>query len=62
MLSLRNGPIPTCVEWIAVNPHTCDLRGKRFAIVMAGNPDTRSGEVFKIPDMPANRTDIHNLV
>ena len=38
-----------------------DLRGKRFAIAMAGNPYTESGEVFKIPDMLANRTDIYNL-
>ncbi|MCW7536566.1 DNA repair ATPase [Aquabacterium sp. A7-Y] len=38
-----------------------DLRGKRFAIVMAGNPYTESGEVFKIPDMLANRADIYNL-
>lgn len=38
-----------------------DLRGKRFAIVMAGNPYTESGDVFKIPDMLANRADIHNL-
>ncbi|WP_223165046.1 DUF7902 domain-containing protein [Massilia frigida] len=38
-----------------------DLRGKRFAIVMAGNPYTESGAVFKIPDMLANRADIHNL-
>ncbi|MDR1462521.1 MAG: DNA repair ATPase [Azoarcus sp.] len=42
-------------------PHSCDLRGKRFAIVMAGNPYTESGEVFKIPDMLANRADIYNL-
>ncbi|MDR0716002.1 MAG: DNA repair ATPase [Azoarcus sp.] len=42
-------------------PVTCDLRGKRFAIVMAGNPYTESGEVFKIPDMLANRADIYNL-
>ena len=42
-------------------PHSHDLRGKRFAIVMAGNPYTESGEVFKIPDMLANRADIHNL-
>jgi len=42
-------------------PYTCDLRGKRFAIVMAGNPYTESGEVFKIPDMLANRADIYNL-
>jgi hypothetical protein len=40
---------------------TYDLRGKRFAIVMAGNPYTESGEVFKIPDMLANRADIYNL-
>ena len=38
-----------------------DLRGKRFAIAMAGNPYTESGEVFKIPDMLANRADIYNL-
>jgi hypothetical protein len=37
------------------------MRGKRFAIVMAGNPYTESGEVFKIPDMLANRADIYNL-
>lgn len=42
-------------------PRTYDMRGKRFAIVMAGNPYTESGEVFKIPDMLANRADIHNL-
>jgi MoxR-like ATPase len=42
-------------------PVTCDLRGKRFAIVMAGNPYTESGDVFKVPDMLANRADIHNL-
>lgn len=41
--------------------HTYDLRGKRFAIVMAGNPYTESGDVFKIPDMLANRADIYNL-
>ncbi len=40
---------------------TCDLRGKRFAIIMAGNPYTESGDVFKIPDMLANRADIYNL-
>ena len=38
-----------------------DLRGKRFAVVMAGNPYTESGDVFKIPDMLANRADIYNL-
>lgn len=40
---------------------TWDLRGKRFAIAMAGNPYTESGDVFKIPDMLANRADIYNL-
>ncbi len=42
-------------------PRSYDLRGKRFAIVMAGNPYTESGDVFKIPDMLANRADIYNL-
>ena len=42
-------------------PKSYDLRGKRFAIVMAGNPYTESGDVFKIPDMLANRADIYNL-
>ncbi len=42
-------------------PRTHDMRGKRFAVVMAGNPYTESGEVFKIPDMLANRADIYNL-
>jgi len=41
--------------------HTYDLRGKKFAIVMAGNPYTESGETFKVPDMLANRADIYNL-
>ena len=40
---------------------TYDLRGKRFCVAMAGNPYTESGEVFKIPDMLANRADIYNL-
>lgn len=40
---------------------TFDLRGKRFAIAMAGNPYTESGEAFKIPDMLTNRADIYNL-
>ncbi|MES9853871.1 MAG: DNA repair ATPase [Candidatus Thiodiazotropha sp. L084R] len=42
-------------------PKTYDLRGKKFCIVMAGNPYTESGDVFKIPDMLANRADIYNL-
>ncbi|WP_296282158.1 DNA repair ATPase [Pseudoxanthomonas sp.] len=40
---------------------TYDMRGRKFAVVMAGNPYTESGEVFKIPDMLANRADIYNL-
>lgn len=40
---------------------TYDLRGKRFCIVMAGNPYTESGQVFQIPDMLANRADVYNL-
>ncbi|CAK7058178.1 DNA repair ATPase [Saezia sanguinis] len=40
---------------------TYDMRARRFCVVMAGNPYTESGEVFKIPDMLANRADIYNL-
>lgn len=40
---------------------TYDLRGKKVAIVMAGNPYTENGEKFKIPDMLANRADVYNL-
>ena len=40
---------------------TYDLRGKKFAVCMAGNPYTESGETFQIPDMLANRADIYNL-
>ncbi len=40
---------------------TYDLRGKRFAICMAGNPYTEAGEKFQIPDMLANRADTYNL-
>lgn len=42
-------------------PKTYDFKGKKFSVVMAGNPYTESGEVFKIPDMLANRADIYNL-
>lgn len=42
-------------------PKTYDLKGKKFAVVMAGNPYTETGEAFKIPDMLANRADIYNL-
>lgn len=40
---------------------TYDLRGKRFCVIMAGNPYTESGEKFQIPDMLANRADVYNL-
>ncbi len=42
-------------------PKTYDLRGRKVAVVMAGNPYTESGERFQIPDMLANRADIYNL-
>ncbi|MDT0267912.1 DNA repair ATPase [Streptomyces sp. DSM 44915] len=40
---------------------THDLRGKRFAVCMAGNPFTESGHRFRVPDMLANRADVWNL-
>ncbi|MBH1940768.1 DNA repair ATPase [Mobilitalea sibirica] len=40
---------------------TYDLRGKKVAVVMAGNPYTESGDKFKIPDMLSNRADVYNL-
>lgn len=40
---------------------TYDLRGKRFCVIMAGNPYTESGEKFQIPDMLVNRADVYNL-
>ncbi|WP_239117203.1 DNA repair ATPase [Planotetraspora phitsanulokensis] len=40
---------------------TYDLRGKRFAVCMAGNPYTEAGRRFRIPDMLANRADVWNL-
>lgn len=40
---------------------TYDLRGRKVAVVMAGNPYTESGEKFQIPDMLSNRADIYNL-
>jgi hypothetical protein len=43
------------------NSKTYDLRGKKVAVVMAGNPYTESGERFKVPDMLANRADTYNL-
>lgn len=40
---------------------TYDLRGRKVAVVMAGNPYTESGEKFRIPDMLSNRADTYNL-
>lgn len=40
---------------------TYDLRGKKFCVVMAGNPYTESGDRFQIPDMLSNRADVYNL-
>jgi hypothetical protein len=40
---------------------TYDLKGKRFCIIMAGNPYTETGSRFQIPDMLANRADTYNL-
>ena len=40
---------------------TYDLRGRKVAVVMAGNPYTESGEAFQIPDMLSNRADTYNL-
>lgn len=42
-------------------PRTYDLRGKRFAVCMTGNPYTESGGRFRVPDMLANRADVWNL-
>jgi hypothetical protein len=42
-------------------PRTYDLRGKKIAVVMAGNPYTESGDKFQVPDMLANRADTYNL-
>src|SRR5690606_21441495 len=42
-------------------PRTYDLRGKRFAVCMAGNPYTESGEAFRVPDILANRADVWHL-
>jgi hypothetical protein len=40
---------------------TYDLRGKRFAVCLAGNPFTGDGGRFHVPDMLANRADVWNL-
>ena len=45
----------------AGRPRTYDLRGRKVAVVMAGNPYTEAGARFRIPDMLANRADTYNL-
>jgi len=42
-------------------PRTYDLRGRKVAVVMVGNPYTESGQRFQIPDMLANRADVYDL-
>lgn len=42
-------------------PHTFDLRGQRFALLMAGNPYTSTGARFVLPDMLTNRSDVIDL-
>ncbi|WP_338677625.1 DNA repair ATPase [Streptomyces sp. SCSIO 30461] len=51
--------IPLCDATRTLNGR--DLRGKRFAVCMAGNPYTESGQRFRVPDMLANRADVWNL-
>ncbi|WP_282692440.1 DNA repair ATPase [Streptomyces sp. CC208A] len=51
--------IPLCDATRTLNGH--DLRGKRFAVCMAGNPYTEAGRLFRVPDMLANRADVWNL-
>ncbi|MEU8539791.1 DNA repair ATPase [Streptomyces sp. NPDC048717] len=51
--------IPLCDATRTLAGH--DLRGKRFAVCMAGNPYTESGGRFRVPDMLANRADVWNL-
>ncbi|MFI2780209.1 DNA repair ATPase [Streptomyces sp. ALB3] len=51
--------IPLCDATRTLDGH--DLRGKRFAVCMAGNPYTESGQAFRVPDMLANRADVWSL-
>ncbi|MCV6611007.1 MAG: DNA repair ATPase [Amphritea sp.] len=59
-ISLSDGTRRIDGVWNGVTK-TYDMRGRKFSVVMAGNPYTESGDVFKIPDMLANRADIYNL-
>ncbi|WP_051944593.1 DNA repair ATPase [Streptacidiphilus rugosus] len=38
-----------------------DLRGRRFAVCLSGNPYAGNGHRFQVPDMLANRADLWNL-
>ncbi|WP_258177236.1 DNA repair ATPase [Streptomyces solincola] len=51
--------VPLCDATRTLDGH--DLRGKRFAVCMAGNPYTESGRRFRVPDMLANRAHVWNL-
>ncbi|GAA3242186.1 DNA repair ATPase [Actinocorallia longicatena] len=42
-------------------PRTYDLRGRRFAVCMSGNPYTEHGDRFELPGMLASRADVHDL-
>ena len=59
-ISLCDGQRRVEGVWRGVT-QTYDLRGKKFCVIMAGNPYTESGEKFQIPDMLANRADTYNL-
>ena len=59
-ISLCDGQRRVEGVWKGVT-RTYDLRGKKFCVVMAGNPYTESGARFQIPDMLANRADTYNL-
>ncbi|QGV77337.1 DNA repair ATPase [Streptomyces ficellus] len=51
--------VPLCDATRTLDGHV--LRGKRFAVCMAGNPYTETGQRFRVPDMLANRADVWNL-
>ncbi|HAS8538498.1 TPA: AAA family ATPase [Vibrio vulnificus] len=59
-ISLCDGTRRIEGQWNGVTK-TYDMKGKRFAIAMAGNPYTENGEAFKIPDMLSNRMTSRNL-
>lgn len=59
-ISLCDGTRRIEGQWNGVTK-TYDMKGKRFAIAMAGNPYTEQGEAFKVPDMLSNRMSSYNL-